>query len=184
MKTEIKNKFCVICNDEFRPFKTTQRVCCWECSNEYEKTKEKRKALKVKVNKIEQPLTVQALVNLCQIVFNKYIRTRDVGKVCVSCLGPYEKDFHAGHLHPAGTCWKTRFDPRNAWGQCPVCNTDKNANLEEYRVNVLLRISPSDLEELDRLAKENANFSREFLLSTIEEYKGKTEELEKKQQKK
>ena len=180
MNKTIKNKICVICGDEFRPFKTTSRVCSWECSNEYEETKEQRKILKSKFNKTEQTLTIQTLVNLAQIVFNKFIRVRDIGENCVSCLGPYKNNFQAGHLHPSGNCWKTRFNEKNVFGQCPECNESKNGNLEEYRINVLLRISESDLSDLDQLAKQNAKFSREFLNDLIQEYKGKTAELEKK----
>jgi hypothetical protein len=184
MLTKIKYKNCAICGDQFKLYNSTVRVCSWECKNELEAVKAKKEILKEHVNKKEQPLTVQALVNLLQIVFNKYIRTRDVGKVCVSCLGPYNKDFHAGHLNPAGNCWKTRFNEKNVFGQCPECNTDKNGNLDEYRVNVLLRITKADLEELDQLAKQNANFDRVFLLGQIELYKAKTDKLEKKIKKK
>ena len=175
-----KTDFCAICGDEFIKYKTTDRVCSWYCANDYKETKEKRKVLKEKVKKNGQPLTVQALVNLCQIIFNKYVRTRDVGKSCVSCLKPYQKNFQAGHLHPAGNCWKTRFNEKNVFGQCPECNETKNANLEEYRINVLLRISEEELEELDQLAKQNAEFSRDYLNELIQVYKAKTEKLEKK----
>jgi len=178
-----KNKICKNCQTDFRPYKTTQKVCSMDCAIEYAKTESQRKALKdvkarQKVLRNEwQTDTIQTLANTAQIVFNTYIRKRDAGKCCVSCLKPFQKDFQAGHFYSAGKCWALRFSEINVFGQCIQCNKHEHGNENQYRKNILLRITPEQLEFLDNNARKNADFTREFLFELIQEYKKKTKEL-------
>lgn len=62
-------------------------------------------------------------LELTQSVFNKFIRTLDAGKACISC-GKYKCGSYvdAGHKRSVGSAPHLRFDPRNCYAQGSGCN--------------------------------------------------------------
>lgn len=177
-------KNCTICGDQFNQHKTTQRVCSYECAIEFAKLKRQKEELKKwnrrkkEIKESLKTLTQEALE--VQKVVNEFIRLRDVKKPCISCGIKWKDNFQAGHLYPAGTCWIVRFDPRNIHGQCRQCNMNKSGNLNEYRKNILSRITERDLKELDALAHQTAHFSKHDLHKIKTEFQAKIDEIKKK----
>ena len=150
---KIKNKKCVICAKEFRPYKSLQRVCDVKCSIIYANIKIKEKVLK-KARKqkrvgLDAMMTHSQCKKKLQTIFNKFIRIRDQDRGCVSCGTTLEgKKFDAGHFYPT-TYQGIRFDERNVHGQCVHCNRDKHGNIHEYRKRITDRITEEDLIWLD-----------------------------------
>lgn len=178
----MNSRECKVCYSMFIQFNSLQNVCSSKCARELKRTRNEAKKERNEINQEfsprEQNKSLQELIGLAQIVFNKYIRERDKGRECISCLRPYRKDFQAGHFHNANNHWSIRFDEKNVHGQCRKCNETLSGNESEYRANITKRISEKDLEELDRVRNFNANFSRDELNEIISEYKRKMKLLE------
>jgi hypothetical protein len=117
------------------------------------------------------------VVNLC----HKYIRLRDSGKPCASCLTSYKDDFDAGHYYSAGKYSNIKFNEHNIHGQCIQCNRYKEGNLESYRLNIPNIIGLEKLKELDTLAsnykKESFKWDRQELINIGNYYKKLIKEL-------
>ena len=169
----MKPKKCRVCKNEFTPmYATTQVVCSVRCSvviADAKKLKEWNKRKKVLKDEL---LTVQDLMKLAQQVFNKYIRTRDKGKPCISCLKPPKKE-NAGHFYSAGTHTAVRFDERNVHLQCEHCNSFLSGNLLQYRENLLAKLGYEEFERLSSEAMKIRKYTREELKEIIETYKKK-----------
>ena len=94
---------CKNCKDIFEPKQFNRKYCTKdECNNlyfEFLKSEQKRKWNKEKKVKKENLQTVQELLKLAQVVFNKWIRKRDQENnlPCISCLNPKPKKVNAGH---------------------------------------------------------------------------------------
>ena len=88
---------CKNCKDIFEPKQFNRKYCTKdECNNlyfEFLKSEQKRKWNKEKKVKKENLQTVQELLKLAQVVFNKWIRKRDQENnlPCISCLNPKPK---------------------------------------------------------------------------------------------
>lgn len=181
-------KNCIICSTEFQPYKTTQKVCSMDCAIELSAIKRKQEELKEwkkrKAQIKESLKTVQEIAKDVQKTVNKYVRFRDIGLPCVSCGKPYKKNFQAGHFYNANNHWKIRYDLTNIHNQCITCNLHLSGNLNEYRKRIIKRISIEDLERLDRIAYEPANFSREDLYKIKAEFISKINGLEENRKKK
>ena len=176
-------KKCKICDKEFKPFKTTQKVCSTNCAIIYSKEKRKKKELREwnKKKKIlkEKLETISSLANKTQKVFNRYIRLRDEGKPCISCKTSYKDNFQAGHYFSSGGNWSTRFNENNCFNQCIRCNMYLSGNLREYSINILDRISEQDLEDLEKESKKTIKYTKEQLLEIKQFYLKKIENLKK-----
>ena len=68
MLKEIKDKKCIICKSNFKPFRTTQKVCSNKCANELKKAKESQKTERKKESKATERKTK---LELAKITFNK-----------------------------------------------------------------------------------------------------------------
>jgi hypothetical protein len=169
----MKPKTCKICKDKFEPQRALQMVCSFGCSIEYtRKQKDKDWAKRKQVMKKEL-LTKSDYIKLAQQVFNKYIRLRDKGQVCISCQKECKKE-NAGHFHNANNHWAVRFDENNVHLQCEHCNTYLSGNLNEYRTNLINKIGIANFELLQNKAKHTRKFTIEELKQIIETYKQKT----------
>lgn len=172
----MKPKTCKICKDKFEPQRALQIICSFKCSIEYyKKQKDKEWAKRKQVMKKEL-LTVQDYIKLAQQVFNKYIRLRDKGQVCISCQKECKKE-NAGHYFNANNHWAVRFDENNVHLQCEHCNTYLSGNLNEYRTNLINKIGIANFELLENKAKQTRKFTVEELKQIIETYKQKIKEL-------
>lgn len=174
-----KQKKCKQCGEYFLPDRPMQSCCGIPCSIEYAKAQkikrdgtDKRKELKAFSDK-----DVPTLKRLAQTVFNKYIRERDKGKLCVSCGCVVKEGMaHASHYKPVGGHSYLRFDESNVHVSCSRCNVFRAGNLSEYRVRILDRISIEDLERLEQ-PNQIKTWTAEELKQIIETYKQKTKEL-------
>ena len=174
----MKTRKCKYCKSVFSPITTLQKNCfepncVAEWLNEVKQKNWKRKKAKLKMDL----MTVQDYVKLAQQVFNKYIRLRDAGNVCISCNKKPLKE-NAGHFYNANNHWSVRFDERNVHLQCEHCNTYLSGNLINYRGNLLKKIG---IEEFDLLSVE-ATKTRKFTIDELKEiiatYKKKIKEIE------
>ena len=169
---------CKNCKEKFEPKTFLQKYCFKdECMKVFvEKTKDK--AWKEKKQKMQQELeTIQDYVKMTQIIFNKFIRLRDKGQVCISCQKPALKE-NAGHFFNANNHWNIRFDERNCHLQCEHCNTYLSGNLIEYQRNLIHKIGIESYHELEAEARKTRKFTKDELKEIITEYKQKVKQLE------
>ena len=120
--------------------------------------------------------TIQDYVRMCQIIFNKYIRLRDKGQVCISCQKKPLKE-NAGHFFNANNHWNVRFDERNVHLQCEHCNTYLSGNLLEYRTNLINKIGNSEFLILEAEAMKTRKFTKEELKEIMAIYKKSAKNL-------
>lgn len=169
---------CKNCKEKFEPKTFLQKYCFKdECMRVFvEKTKEK--AWKEKKQKMQQELeTIQDYVKMAQIIFNRFIRLRDKGQVCISCQKKPIKE-NAGHFFNANNHWSVRFDERNVHLQCEHCNTYLSGNLIEYQRNLIHKIGIESYHELEAEARKTRKFTKEELKELMAFYKKKFKELE------
>jgi hypothetical protein len=121
--------------------------------------------------------TIQELIKATQIIFNKYIRLRDKGQVCISCQKKPLKE-NAGHYFNANNHWNVRFDERNVHLQCEHCNTYLSGNLIEYQRNLINKIGIENYNELQAESKQTRKFTKEELKEIINIYKKKIKQYE------
>lgn len=169
---------CKNCKEKFEPKTFLQKYCFKdECMKVFvEKTKEK--AWKEKKQKMQQELeTIQDYIKMTQIIFNRFIRLRDKGQVCISCQKKPLKE-NAGHFFNANNHWNVRFDERNCHLQCEHCNTYLSGNLIEYQRNLIHKIGIESYHELEAEARKTRKFTKEELKELMAIYKKKFKELE------
>jgi hypothetical protein len=169
---------CKNCKEKFEPKTFLQKYCLEsECMKVFiEKTKEK--VWKEKKQKMQQDLeTIQDYVKMAQIIFNKYIRLRDKGQVCISCQKKPLKS-NAGHFFNANNHWSVRFNEDNVHLQCEHCNTYLSGNLIEYQRNLIHKIGIDKYHELEAEARKTRKFTKDELKEIMAIYKKKCKELE------
>ena len=169
---------CRNCKEKFEPVRFNQKYCfnkmCVDAwiqeakIKDWKKTKSKMKA---------ELMTLQDYIKLAQITFNKYIRLRDKGNVCISCQKPPKKE-NAGHFYNANNHYNVRFDENNVHLQCEHCNTFLSGNLINYRENLLKKIGAEEFNVLEGKSKVTRKFTKEELKEIIETYKKKIKEYE------
>ena len=121
--------------------------------------------------------TVQELMKITQVTFNKFIRLRDKGLPCISCGVTMHKKINACHYYSSGGHKNLTFNPDNVHSGCERCNSYLAGNLTEYRKGLLKRIGSERLQQLDDTAHETRKYSREELRELNEYYKQKIKEL-------
>ena len=130
-------KKCKNCKECFEPIHFNQKFCFKdECRNLWIQSEKDKQWKKEKAKKKVELMTLQDYIKIAQQVFNKYIRERDKGNVCISCQKKPLKE-NAGHLFNANNHWSVRFDERNVHLQCEHCNTYLSGNLIYYRENLI-----------------------------------------------
>ena len=174
----MKTRKCKYCRSVFSPITTLQKNCfdpncVTEWINEVKQKNWQKKKAKLKADL----MTVQDYIKLAQQVFNKYIRLRDAGNVCISCQKKPLKE-NAGHFYNANNHWSVRFDERNVHLQCEHCNTFLSGNLIYYRENLLKKIGIEEFENLSAEAMKTRKFTIEELKEIISTYKKKCKEIE------
>ncbi len=173
---------CKNCKQQFTPVSFNRKYCIEnECNDMYyEELKEKmyKKWNKEKKVKKENLQTVQELMKLAQVVFNKYIRERDKGQPCISCDKPPKKS-NAGHFYSSGGHKNVTFNEDNVHLQCEYCNSYLHGNLIEYRKNLIKKIGVERFEQLESIANITRKYTREELKEITAKYKQKLKELKK-----
>lgn len=157
----MKPKRCKVCKTEFTPTKPMQSVCSVSCALSMAALKKaKRVRQEATADKRETRIKLEAmktrgdLTKEAQAVFNKYVRLRDAGKGCVSCGSDCGENAiggkgDAGHFRSRGSAPHLRFDERNCHGQCKRCNRYLSGNVAAYRVGLLARIGPAEVDALE-----------------------------------
>jgi hypothetical protein len=172
---------CKNCKEKFEPIRFNQKYCLKdECVRVWVES-EKAKQWKVKKQKMKNDLeTIQELIKATQIIFNKYIRLRDKGQVCISCQKKLkEGNVDAGHMWSAGGHSNLRFNEFNVNAQCSrPCNKDKAGDINNYRLGFVERYGIEKLNEIDSLAKIERKFTKDELKELIHKYKLKIKQLE------
>lgn len=166
-------KKCKNCKEGFEPIHFNQKFCFKdECRNVWIQSEKDKQWKKEKAKKKVELMTLQDYIKIAQQVFNKFIRERDKGSVCISCQKKPLKE-NAGHFYNANNHWSVRFDERNVHLQCEHCNTYLSGNLIYYRENLIKKIGLDEFEKLSVKAKETRKYSKEELKEIIEVYRNK-----------
>jgi hypothetical protein len=137
-------------------------------ANDWQKEK---KALKEKL------MTKSDYLNICQKVFNTYIRTRDKDKNCISCNKKLVGKYDAGHFFSVGAYPNLRFNENNVFGQCVNCNRDKHGNVKEYDLRLQNILSIEEYNKLLNDRNKPALLTIEDIKELIAIYRVKTKEL-------
>jgi hypothetical protein len=169
---------CKNCSEKFEPIRFNMKYCLKdECVRVWVES-EKEKVWKKKKAKAKQDLmTLSDYLKLAQQVFNKYIRLRDKGQLCISCQKTPKKQ-NAGHYFSSGGHSNVRFDEDNVHLQCEHCNTFLSGNLLNYQIEIEKRIGAEKLIELQTKAHIVKKWSIEELKEIINEYKQKVKQIE------
>ena len=174
----MKQKKCRYCKDTFTPFNSLQPFCFkTECIQEHNKVIREKKARKVKKEFKESDKS--SLIELAQMVVNKYVRLRDLNKPCCSCGHFGDRQFHSGHYQNVGGHRQLRFYTLNIHKQCSICNNWKSSNNEQYRP---FMINKYGLEFVERLEanQERGNYTVEYLQRLIKVFRKKIKLYERK----
>ena len=167
---------CRNCKDKFEPRQFNRKYCTKdECNNlyfEFLKAQALKKWSKEKKVKKENLQTVQSLMKVAQVVFNKWIRQRDKGQPCISCQKPPKKA-NAGHYFSSGGHKNVTFNEDNVHLQCEYCNTFLHGNLLNYQVEIQKKIGADRLILLHEEAHKTRKFTRDELHEIIKKYKNK-----------
>ncbi len=179
MSVVIKQKRCKApgCETTYTPYSTLTRACSLECALvlvNIAKEKKQRKDTRERKRAIR---TLSDWIKLAQPEFNRFIRARDKGNLCISCQKPPKKK-NAGHYRSVGACPELRFNEDNCHLQCEHCNTHKSGNAVDYRINLVNKIG------LDRVVElEGHHEPKHYIIDDIKEirerYRLATKELEK-----
>lgn len=121
--------------------------------------------------KVKKILSLNKVRDKAQSEFNKWIRSRDQFKGCISCKsGKVEQ---ASHFYSAGQFTSLRFNEDNVHGSCLRCNYFLSGNLLPYRQALLKRIGQQRLNLLESSATRQRvyKWSRLDLEFIYEHYK-------------
>jgi len=177
MIKKVYQRKCVQCKDKFTPQNNTQVVCSVFCSIQFMKSKKANDWKKEKKVLKEKLMTKSDYLNICQKVFNTYIRTRDKDKNCISCNKKLVGKYDAGHFFSVGAYPNLRFNENNVFGQCVHCNRDKHGNVKEYDLRLQNILSTEDYNQLLNDRNKPALLGIEDVKELIAIYKVKTKEL-------
>ena len=170
-------KTCKICLNQFEPSKPLQVSCSYKCALDYARGKI-AKVVKAenKVKKERMKTKSQHLKEL-QVIFNKFIRLRDIGLPCVSCGAKIKGNGHASHFFSVGSNPALRFNENNCFVSCEYCNTYLHGNLFEYSIRLPERIGEREYQKLLSSKGEKLHLSipEIEMLKTI--YKNKIKDL-------
>jgi hypothetical protein len=172
---------CKNCKEKFEPIRFNMKYClndeCVRVWVESEKEKVWKKTKAKMKNDLE---TIQELIKATQIIFNKYIRLRDKGQVCISCQKPINGVKHASHYLSAGGHSIVRFHEDNVWVSCYKCNVMLSGNQIEYRKALIDKIGIKQIEWLENNGNKEKKWTKDELKELMQKYKLKCKQLENK----
>jgi hypothetical protein len=168
---------CKNCKDKFEPIRFNHKFCLKdECIKAFVEEVKVKQWKETKTRMKNDLKTTQDWLKEAQTIFNKYVRLRDMGLVCVSCQQPPKKK-NCGHYFSQGGHSNVRFDEDNCHLQCEHCNTFLSGNLLNYQIGIQKRIGAQKLLELQERAHLTKKWSIEELKQIIQTYKTKVREL-------
>ena len=174
---------CKNCNSDFIKIRPLQKVCSYNCGIEL------NKKIKSRIDSIENKKKLKELNQSklsywkkeAKFWFQRWIRLRDVGKLCISCDTQLLdiRDFDAGHYYKAEIYLSVICNEVNVNGQCKYCNKYLHGNLIEYRKELIKRNGIEVVEQLDEDSKNKKSLGRDYYMSIADSYKKKCKEKEK-----
>ena len=186
----MKQKTCQWCREPFTPVRALQKVCAPLCASRLVEARADKKRAKAKAAESRQDRarrralkTIPELIAEAQHDFNRYVRLRDAGRGCISCVahlpaGGVGGGFDCGHYRSRGAAGHLRFCEDNAHGQCKRCNRRLSGNVAAFRIGLAGRIGD---ERLAALEADNAphKWTRGELIAIRDEYRAKARALAK-----
>jgi len=140
------------CLIRFSPRTSLQKACGLECAiaiskqEESKRFKKRTRELQLKAREHDRKWHIKT----CQAEFNKFIRSRDNDKACISCGTRADIKYDAGHYRSIGASPELRFEEDNCHKQCSKnCNTSRSGNIIEYRKYLVLRIGLERVEWIE-----------------------------------
>ena len=188
-----KPKKCKVCKQEFAPFSSMALVCSVSCSvdltaiNKAKVVARDDKAFKAVTRQLKKQLKDKDRghwIKNCQRAFNRFVRARDKGKLCISCDAVPKNDGYigsgsvqAGHYKSVGAHPELRFEELNCHNQCAQCNEKLSGNLINYRPRLINKIGLDNAEWL-----EGPHEAKKYTIDELKEkatyYNGKAKVLE------
>lgn len=169
---------CKNCKEKFEPIRFNHKYCLKdECIRAFVAETKEKMWKQTKTRMKEDLKTTQDWLKEAQTIFNKYIRLRDMGLLCISC-NTVPKKKNAGHYFSSGGHSNVRFDEDNVHLQCEHCNTYLSGNLLNYQIGIEKRIGAEKLIELQAKAHLEKRWSVDELKEIIKEYKTKVRQLQ------
>jgi hypothetical protein len=172
--TTYKTGICQICDDD-----THKPLISGKCKFHYWNSKSKKKA-KEKPSKVEKSSLyecgVSELIKLAVIVFNKFIRERDIrgsqSFICISCNRPkHISKAQCGHYMPS-TYTSLKFNEDNCHAECVDCNCNDDNHLKGYRANLIVKIGLDKVLWLESHKIGNTvKWDKSELIEIINKYK-------------
>ena len=162
---------CKNCKEKFIPIRFNMKYCIETACLKAFSEEIKQKTWKETKTRMKTELkTTQDWLKEAQVVFNRWIRERDQGQLCISC-NTVPKKKNAGHYFSSGGHSNVRFDEDNVHLQCEHCNTFLSGNLLNYQIGIEKRIGAEKLIELQGKAHLEKRWSVEELKEIIKKYK-------------
>lgn len=169
---------CKNCKDKFEPIRFNHKYCLKdECIKAFVEEVKVKQWKETKTRMKEDIKTTQDWLKEAQTIFNKYIRLRDMGLLCISC-NTVPKKKNCGHFYSQGGHSNVRFDEDNCHLQCEHCNTYLSGNLLNYQIGIQKRIGADRLIELQGRAHLEKRWSVDELKEIIQIYKTKVRQLQ------
>jgi hypothetical protein len=127
-----------------RTKKTQQRRAKEIERKQKQEFQQRKKALKTKPQWMQE----------AQSAFNKYIRTRDRYRGCISCgavfTDKYGGAYDSGHYRSRGAAGHLRFHLQNSNGQCVRCNRYNSGAVTDYRLGLIKRYGIDVVERIEQ----------------------------------
>lgn len=158
-----KTKICPICQTVFKPWMTTQRICCnYKCAliwnrmqDEKQRSRQQRRHQRSRL--CSKQKSWSEFNKEAQIAFNRYIRIRDQGWPCHACgceLNDNNPDqagapVDASHYRSRGAASQLRFNVFNCVVCCWHCNRDLSGNIPNLRKGLINRFGIDVVHELE-----------------------------------
>lgn len=173
---------CKICRSPFAAISSLTPVCSnYDCRVDYAlKQAEKNKAREHREWKSkakEKLMTLSDYIQICQRVFNTYIRMRDKDLPCISSGRPLNGKYDAGHYYSTGAYPNLRFHEDNVHGQSVHDNRDLHGNLIAYREGLIARIGIDRFNELEAVKNVPRHYTIDEVKELIQEYRNKIKEI-------
>lgn len=176
------------CNKLFPIFNSLEMVCSIRCAIEWGEIKpgkehvRKAKKRQNRARRLELKTLGEWKADV-QKVFNKFIRTRDADKPCISCgrdnppWYPRKGQWDAGHFRTVGAAPELRFEEDNCHKECIHDNMHNAEHLIGYRQNLIKRIGVARVEWLEG-PHEPKHYTIDDCKDLIAQYRLMTKELE------
>ena len=104
-----------------------------------------------------------------QIVFNQYVRLRDINDGCISCDKPKDwiGQWHASHYYSRGHSSSLRFNLNNVHKSCSVCNSHLSGNIGEYKPRIIDKIGLEKFNQITSIKSDIKTFDIDWIKRAI-----------------